>query len=110
MKRTRKIFALLLCFILVASMAATAYAIDAKALGSVYFHSTTSTSVSTRLGLFTLNEILRVESGVYDSYGKLWWYGKPDPNTGIYQHYGYAISGYSRADDDNGVDLFTFSI
>lgn len=110
MKRTRELIAFVLCFALIVSLSATAYAIDARALGAVYFHSTTSTSSSTRLGQFSNGEILGVQNGVYDTYGKLWWYGKPASNTAIYQHYGYAIPGYSRAEDDSGNDLFTFSV
>ena len=110
MRKAKRIIGFIMAIALIASLSVTAYAIDARSLGTVEFHSTTSTSISTRLGQFSYGEILRVQTGVYDSYGMLWWYGKPAPGTGIYQHYGYAIPGYSRAEDDNGVDLFTFSV
>jgi len=108
MKRIRLAVSLVVCFILIAALSVTAYALGLRSIGTTLFHSTTSTSYITRLGQFESGEILWEQQGVYDIEHMLWWYGYPDSNTGIYNYYGYAIPGYSRDLDDDGNDNFSF--
>lgn len=110
MKKFRRIAAFILCFIVIAAMSVTAYAIGAKALGTVNFRSAANTNTSTIYGQFTLGEIFRIQQGVYDTDNILWWYGYPDIGTALYNHYGYAIRGYSRSIDKNGDACFTFDL
>ena len=84
MKTTKKIIAFALCFVLVASIAVTAYAIDYRATVSTPFREGPGYEY-TWIGNFKVNDILRVFDGTTGTNGHIWYQGYPDVNTDIYK-------------------------
>ena len=95
MKKFRRIATFILCFVVIAAMSVTAYAIQMKAKGSPRFRDAPSTS-GTILAQFDPGDLFQVQSGTYDSSGDLWYKGYPDETSNPYSVCGWRL-GYSIA-------------
>lgn len=97
MKKTRKIIAFVLFFVLIATISITAYAIDMKVLENHHpILRDAPDKSSTGLGQFEPGDIFHVQHGTYDSSGVCWYGGYPDPSSHPYlscgHRYGYSIA------------------
>lgn len=75
MNKTKRLIAFLLCFVLIASLAVTAYAIDMTANTDAPFMDQPDDQ-STCIGFIHPGEILRVQNATNNG---VWYYGYPDP-------------------------------
>lgn len=97
LKRTRMIVAFVLVFALISAISITAYAIDMQVKYDHHpFFKEAPDESSTAWGQFNPFDILRVQSGTYDSNNWLWFGGYPDPNSNPYSVCGHRF-GYSIA-------------
>lgn len=92
MNKTKRLIAFLLCFVLIASLAVTAYAIDMTANIDAPFMDQPDDQ-STFIGFIYAGEILRVQSATDNG---VWYYGYPDTNATLFGLFGDRRA-YSRS-------------
>lgn len=92
MNKTRKVIAFILCFVLIVSLAVTAYAIDMTANTNAPFRDQPDDQ-ATLIGFIFAGEILRVQHATDNG---AWYYGYPDPTATLYILFG-ARKAYSRS-------------